>query len=177
MTETISSQPDSIVCVDEAALLRITGVARSTRRNWIKQSLIDDRPDGRYYEKDVLETALVALIVRATKGLDDARRVWHSTRRSLLAAVASSPDADGIFLVLEFRLLRATVASSVAEIGQAARPFEPLVLIPISPQTEEARSAFRTFAAPPRAKPDGRRREATSLPNATLKDGSRRHPA
>jgi hypothetical protein len=159
MAKTIPPAPDSIVCVDEDKLLRITGVARSTRRNWVKHGLIDDRPDGRYYEQDVLETALVAPIVKATKGLADARRVWHSTRDSLLSAVAGTPDGKDLALVLELRLLRGTLASSAAQVGRATRPFEPFVLIPVGPDAAEAREGFRTFAAPPRTKPDGRRRE------------------
>jgi hypothetical protein len=159
MARTIPPAPDSIVCVDEDALLRITGVARSTRRNWVKQSLIDDRSDGRYYEQDVLETALVALIVKATKGLADARLVWHSTRDSLLSAIAGVADGKDLALVLELRLLRGTLASSAAQVGPATRPFEPFVLIPVGPHAAEAREGFRTFAASPRAKPDGRRRK------------------
>jgi hypothetical protein len=177
MTETMSSAPDSIVCVDETALLRITGVARSTRRNWVKQSLIDDRSDGRYYEGDVVDTVLVALIVQATKGLDDARRVWHATRNSLVEAVADPERSNDLSLVIELRLLRTVVTRSAAEVGLAARPFEPLILIPISPRTEEAREAFRTFAAPPRSKPDGRRREATKLYDVNPGDGPYRRPA
>jgi hypothetical protein len=159
MARTITPAPDSIVCVDEDTLLRITGVARSTRRNWVKESLIDDRPDGRYYEQDVLVTALVALIVKATKGLADARRVWHSTRDSLLSAVASVPEEKDLALVLELRLLRGTLTSSAAQVGPATRPFEPFVLIPVGPHAVEAREGFRKFAVPPRAKADGRRRE------------------
>jgi hypothetical protein len=158
MARTIPSAPDSIVCVDEDTLLRITRVARSTRRNWVKQSLIDDRSDGRYYEQDVLETALVALIVKATKGLADARLVWHSNRDSLLAAVAGASDGKDLALVLELRLLRAALASSAAQVGPATRPFEPFVLIPVGPPAAEACEGFRTFATRPRAKP-GRRRE------------------
>jgi hypothetical protein len=91
-----STAPDSIVCVDEGTLLRIAGVARSTRRNWVKQSLIDDRSDGRYYEQDVLETALVALIVKATKGLVDARLVWHSNRDSLITRCFVAMPPPGV---------------------------------------------------------------------------------
>src|ERR1700716_1514842 len=123
MAKTLPPRPDSIVCVDEDTLLRIAGVARSPRRNWVKQSLIDDRPDGRYYERDVLETALVALIVKATKGLADARRVWHSTRDSLLRAVARASTGKNVALVLELRLLRGTVTRSAAQVGAATRPF------------------------------------------------------
>lgn len=159
MARTIPPAPDSIVCVDEGTLLRITDVARSTRRNWVKQSLIDDQSGGHYYEQEVLETALVALIVKATKGLADARRVWHSNRDRLLRAVASAPDGKDLALVLELRLLRGTLASSAARIGPATRPFEPFVLIPVGPYAAEAREGFRRFAAPPRAKPDSRRRE------------------
>jgi hypothetical protein len=158
MAKTIPPAPDSIVCVDEDTLLRITRVARSTRRNWVKQSLIDDRSEGRYYEQDVLETALVALIVKATKGLTDARLVWHSNRDILLSAVAGASDGKDLALVLELRLLRGTLTSSAAQVGPATRPFEPFVLIPVGPSAAEAREGFRTFAAPPRTKP-GRRRE------------------
>jgi len=158
MARTIPLPPDSIVCVDEDTLLRITRVARSTRRNWVKQSLIDDRSDGRYYEQDVLETALVALIVKATRGLTDARLVWHSNRVSLLSAVAGASDVEDLALVLELRLLRGALAISAAQVGPATRPFEPFVLIPVGPPAAEAREGFRIFAAPPRTKP-GRRRE------------------
>lgn len=158
MARNIPPAADSIVCVDEGTLLRITRVARSTRRNWVKQSLIDDRPAGRYYEQDVIETALVALIVKATKGLTDARLVWHSNRDSLLSAIAGTSDGKDLALVLEIRLLRATLASSAAQVGRATRSFEPFVLIPVGPPAAEAREGFRTFAAPPRTKP-GRRRE------------------
>lgn len=158
MARTIPPAPDSIVCVDEGTLLRITRVARSTRRNWVNQSIVDDRPAGRYYEQDVIETALVALIVKATKDLTDARLVWHSVRSSLLSAVAGASDGKDLALVLELRLLRTTLASSAAQVGPATRPFEPFVLIPVGPPAAEAREGFRTFAAPPRTKP-GRRRE------------------
>lgn len=166
MARTIAPAPDSIVYIDEAALLRISGVARSTRRNWIKLGLIEDRADGRYYERDVIETVLVALIVKATKRLDDARRIWRSMRDDLLRAVGGSSNVEGLSLVLELRLLRGTVADSASQIGSAAKPFEPLVVIPMSQAVAESRDAFATFAAPPRAKPDHRRREATALPNA-----------
>jgi hypothetical protein len=160
MAGTIPSASDSIVCVDESALLRISGLARSTRRNWVKISLIADRPDGRYYERDVIETVLVAVIIRATKRLDDARRVWRATREKLLSAAADLPADGQLALALELRLLRSTVVTSTEEIGAAARPFEASVLIPISQPIREAREAFRTFAAPTSTKPDRRRREA-----------------
>jgi hypothetical protein len=173
MARTIPPAPDSIVCIDEATLLRISRVARSTRRNWVKLGLVEDRPDGRYYERDVIETVLVALIVKATNRLDDAKRVWRSMRNDLLSAVDGSSDIEGLSLVLEMRLLRGTVTRSINEIGSAARPFEPLVVIPMSRPIADSQDAFTTFAAPPRVKPDRRRRESAALPSVSPLDQTR----
>ncbi len=167
MDRTVAGVPDSIRVVDEDILLRITGVARSTRRNWARRGLVIDRSDGRYGEADVVETAIVVLLVRATKRLDDAVRLWAAQRDAVLQRALQEPTGE-LTIVFEPRLLRATLAGTDAEVGRSARPFEPLVAIPLAPKMAEARAAFWQFAAAPRARPDGRRREVREAKRASF---------
>ncbi len=163
MARTFAQVPDSIRFVDDAGVLRITGVARSTRRNWASHGLVPDPQDGHYRESDVVETAIVGILVSATKGLDDAQRLWTACREAVLEAAFQVSDGAELSLVFEPRLLRAKLAKSDAEIGQAARPLEPLVVIPLASLTNETRNAFWKFAVTSRTRPDGRRREARTL--------------
>ena len=160
MDVTLSRAPDSIRFVDEQDLLRITGLPRSTRRRWAERGLVADPENGHYREGDVVETAIVALVVSATKGLDDAFRLWTACRDGVMQEAFQAKSGKDLSLVFEPRLLGSVLAKSDAEICQAIRPLEPFVVVPLTQATREAREAFWRFAVASRPKPDRRRRDA-----------------
>jgi hypothetical protein len=171
MDVTVSRAPDSIRFVDEQDLLRITGLARSTRRRWAERGLVIDPKDGHYREGDVVETAIVALLVSATKGLDDALRLWTACRGGVMQEALQAKSED-LRLVFEPRLLGSVLAKSDAEICRAIRPLEPFVVVPLTQATREAREAFWRFAMASRPKPDRRRRDTqNAAPRRTSASG------
>jgi hypothetical protein len=159
MDATFSQVPDSIRFVDEQDLLRITGLPRSTRRRWAERGLVVDPEDGHYREGDVVETAIVALLVSATKGLDDALRLWSACRGGVMQEALRAKSEEDLRLVFGPRLLGGVLAKSDAEICRAIRPLEPFVVVPLTQATREAREAFWRFAMTSRHKPDRRRRD------------------
>lgn len=160
MDVNLSRAPDSIRFVDEQDLLRITGLARSTRRRWAERGLVVDPQDGHYREVDVVETAIVVLLVSATRGLDDAVRLWTSCRGDVMQEALQAKSEEDLRLVFEPRLLGSVLAKSDAEICRAIRPLEPFVVVPLTQATRDAREAFWRFAMASRPKPDRRRRDA-----------------
>jgi hypothetical protein len=156
----VSPVPDSIGFVFEDELLRVTKVARSTRQNWVRKHIIEDPDDGRYLQRDVLETAAVSQLAKGFKRLEDVRLVWAASRDEVLAAFVGLTAQDYLVLLVEERSLRATLGHSPGDLGQALRPFESAVAIPLAQALVEASEDFWRFAMFDSPRPDGRRREA-----------------
>ena len=159
----MGTAPDSIGWVSEADLLRIARVARSTRRHWARKQLVTDPGNGRYRERDVVETVVLDLLVRAT-GFADAALAWGQHGGAVLDSILSASTTPGeqLDLVVSVELADLSLARTDSEVGSTARGGgqpRAFLVVPLAAALAEARSAFWTFAGRSRAPTDRRRRQ------------------
>ena len=91
----MDTSADSIRVVGEGDLLDLGRVARSTWKNWVRQGLVDDHVDGLYGERDVIEAAVVRLVVEAV-GLRAAAAAWRLAREAVLGRLESAGTSDSM---------------------------------------------------------------------------------
>jgi len=156
----MSSPPDSIGFVFEDDLVRITDLARSTRKNWVCNDLIEEPSDGRYREHHVIATVAVGQLVRVVKRLGDVRRLWAASGDEIIDAGVRLDAAGYLVAAVEPRTLRLTLARSDMELGRALQPFEATVAVPLAQGIVGAREAFWRFALTTDPPVDRRRRAA-----------------
>jgi uncharacterized protein (DUF2236 family) len=154
----MATQPDSIGFIHEGDLLRITGVSRSTRQNWVRAGLVDDPRDGRYRERHVVETVVVARLVRVLKRLEDVARLWRAQRKMVLGDLLVKDGLEHLVALIEPRTLRLSLVDGHQDVAASMRPWEGTILLPLGVIAKEARADFWTFAASSTPRVDRRRR-------------------
>jgi hypothetical protein len=160
----MDTSPDSIRLVGEGDLLALARVARSTWKNWARQGLVEERDDGLYGERDVIEAVVVRLIVEAV-GLRAATAAWGPVRQLALQRL-EPPQADPaeVRTVIDSHTWQLVVATDADELLEELRRTTPFprgrVVVPVGPAVAEARSAFWPRAAPARDLRRDRRRRA-----------------
>lgn len=154
----MSDPPDSIGFVYEDAVLRIAGVPRSTRQNWVRAGLVASPDDGVYRERDVVETVVVSMLVRALASLREVGSLWRTRGPDVISALLPTTESDQVVALLEPRVLRLEIASAGDGVASVLRPHETTVLLPIGVAAGEARDAFWRLAYTEVRRPDARRR-------------------
>lgn len=146
--------------VDLSDLLRATGVAKSTRANWVSKGVVQDRDDGRFSEDDVVDTAVAARFVEVLADLRDVGTIMREYATPLRvaltrAAPAAAPRVDALVAP---RTLDIAIVSSDSELIAAIKAGEPVVLVELGDRVAEARRLFGRFAGRVDFDADRRRR-------------------
>lgn len=160
----MTAVPDSIGFIYERDLVRISGVPRSTRQHWVAKGLLRDPPDGRFREREVVETVILGRLVQALKP-EHAQVAWGQQGDEVLAAVlAVEPGRTRqLDLVVNVDLATISLAKSDRQIGALIRSQEQprhYVVFPLAAVLREAREAFWRFTRTPRKPADNRRRDS-----------------
>lgn len=172
----MDTSPDSIRVIGEGDLLELGRVARSTWKHWARQGLVDDREDGLYGERDVIEAVVVRLVVEAV-GLRAATAAWRPTRETVLGRLKSAKAIESaeVWTVIDshtWQLVVTTDAEALLEELRRTTPFpRGRVVVTIGPAVAEARTAFWARAAPGRDLRRDRRRRTTSRAPAKRPSG------
>jgi len=164
MGTSMGNTADSIVVVGERDLLHIARVARSTWQNWVKKGLVSETSDGRYGEREVIRTAVAALVVSAldlprAKLVLDA--IGGSAEETCLRLKLDGDDLSDV--VIDLHSFSAVLVSDATSLSAAVHaPVvtpRPYVLVPLAETARDARRVFRRLAAPRKALAgDGRRK-------------------
>jgi hypothetical protein len=164
MDISMDTSPDGIRVCGEGDLLELTGVARSTWKNWARKGLVHEQDDGLYSEADIIETLTIRLIVEAV-GLRAAIAAWRRGRHDALRELESleGAAADQVRLVIDqhtWQLVLTTGAEALLAELERPAPFpRGRIVVTLGPAANEARAAFWARALPASdLRHDGRRR-------------------
>jgi hypothetical protein len=131
------------------------------------RELIEDREDGLYGERDVIEAVVVRLVVEAV-GLRAATAAWRPPREAVLGRLESARAINPaeVRTVIDshtWQLVVTTDAETLLQELGRATPFpRGRVVVTIGPSVAEARTAFWARAAPARDLRRDRRRRTTA---------------
>jgi hypothetical protein len=154
----MASTPDSIGFVHEETMLRVVDVKRSTWQNWVRNEVLDAAGDSRYRESDVVELGVVALLVRILRNLDDVRTIWRPAREEVLGTLLGASETPESTLLVEPKLLRLQLMPPETPLGDALRPHQPTVALPLTDSIRGLREDFWRFARQNTKTVDRRRR-------------------
>lgn len=140
---------DSIQRIREADLLRITGVARSTRSSWEKSGLVSKAQKRRFDERQAVEVAVFSNLMDP---LDPAlaQAAWLDSRDHILAAALKGTpgDHEQLDLLVNGKTAKIVVVESDEEVVTIIRqsPHQPHFLIPLAKSVNEVREAYWRYA-------------------------------
>lgn len=145
----MDTSADSIRVVGQADLLELARVARSTWHHWTTQGIVVEPPTGLHGEAEVVEAAVVALLVDALEPRR-AKPVWMSPRHEVVNACLALPldkpaDLSAVVDLHAWELVLAEGAEELHRAVHASTPFpRGRVVIALADVAQEARRGFGT---------------------------------
>lgn len=149
----MGTSADSIRVVGEADLLDLAGCARSTWQNWCRKELLEEAAGGLYGEADVIEAAVVRLLV-STLDLRRAQAVWRTARGRVIDACLSLSLEDDATLdaVVDLHTWDLRLGRSAEELHSLCRTGASLTpghaVVPLASAVRDTRHAFWIRATP-----------------------------
>lgn len=160
----MTTAPDDLRWVNEARMLALTGLPRSTFQAWRRAKFVEPLPA--YGEGDVLEMAIAAELRRHLRP-DEATRAWAALRESgdldaFVNVARRLEEGDRFDLVIEPNHLGVTLATDDASLVAAVRhptAPRPVVVVALAEQLRHIRDSVRRTgitAARPKERRPGR---------------------
>jgi hypothetical protein len=149
--------------IDEAKMLELCGVPRSTFLGWVKSGMVDQDPAGAYTEEEMLEIVLLSGL-RDQLSVQDLATLWPQLRAGnrvaeFLGRARSLGPADRFDLVVEPTHGNVTATGTDEELATAVRrpgPPRPVVVLDLASRLLLAREDFSRWARRGK-RPQGRR--------------------
>jgi hypothetical protein len=165
MDGSVDISPDSIRVVPESDLLHLAGVARSTWKNWTKQTSISESATGAYGEVEVVELVVFERLVEAL-GLRNAGLAWPGAREAVISGCLALSLADEEVLdgIIDLRTLSVELSASADELQSVVHRNVPTprayAVFPLAEIAQEARRGFWRRAVEPGQLAGDRRRRS-----------------
>jgi hypothetical protein len=150
----MARRADSTQILEETVLCEIADIKRSRRQAWARDELLRKaRGGGKYGERDAIEAAALAQLVRIL-GYEDAVIAWRSVKQR----VAAMPAGAQVDVVYDMTAKEAAVASEDAQVAAFARRENPMRLVRLGDVITEVRAAFARVHDTKRARERARQR-------------------
>jgi hypothetical protein len=149
--------PDSRYALEETVLCEIVDIKRSRRQAWARDDLLRKASDGgKYGERDVVEAAALARLVR-TLGYDDAVLAWRAVRHQVAEAIS---DAE-LDVVFDLTAKHAAVVVTDGDVAEFARSGNVMRLVSLGEVIAEVRAAWSRLDNARRARDEARTRASS----------------
>jgi hypothetical protein len=151
---------DNIQILEETVLCEIADIKRSRRQTWARDDLLRKASaGGKYGERDAIETAALAQLVRIL-GYEDAVIAWRSVKPRV-ATIRAGTQVD---VVYDLIAKEAVIATEDAQVADFARRENAMRLVRLGEVIADVRAAFRRVRDTKRARERARERATSAGP-------------
>ncbi|MCW3001514.1 MAG: hypothetical protein JWQ20_812 [Conexibacter sp.] len=166
MVQTVTIDPYELGWVDEAKMLAITDLARSTFHGWARAGIVERDPGGAYSEPAVIEMMLVGAL-RDYMSVDELAIRWPRLQAEgkvadFVRRARTVEEGERYDLIVEIKHGDVSVARDDTELAAAVRhpgAPRPVVVVDLADRLRLVRSGFmswRITGRRPKARKAGR---------------------